>query len=145
MKSFNLRFPSSPMNDLQKPSLELIETLRKERDRALEDAARWRQRYETEAQQRRTEIEAADKTIHNLRVEVQQLSQMGQATVRAVVPSLPSVPLGNDKQALAAELARLAQARDELALALAQEQQQHAKTRENLISALGEALGRGKS
>jgi seryl-tRNA synthetase len=145
MKSFNLRFPSSPMNDLQKPSLELIETLRKERDRALKDAARWRQRYETEAQQRRTEIEAADKTIHNLRVEVQQLSQMGQATVRAVVPSLPSVPLGNDKQALAAELARLAQARDELALALAQEQQQHAKTRENLISALGEALGRGKS
>jgi DNA repair exonuclease SbcCD ATPase subunit len=145
MKSFNLRFPSSPMNDLQKPSLELIETLRKERDRALKDAARWLQRYETEAQQRRTEIEAADKTIHNLRVEVQQLSQMGQATVRAVVPSLPSVPLGNDKQALAAELARLAQARDELALALAQEQQQHAKTRENLISALGEALGRGKS
>jgi hypothetical protein len=145
MKSCNLRFLCSPMNDLQKPSLELIETLRKERDLALEDATRWRQRYETEAQQRRTEIEAADKTIHNLRAEVQQLSQMGQATVRPTVPSLPSAPLGNDKQKLAAELARLAQARDELALALAQEQQQHAKTRENLISALGEALGRGKS
>jgi predicted nucleic acid-binding Zn-ribbon protein len=144
MKSCNLRFLYSPMNDLQKPSLEL-ETLRKERDLALEDAARWRQRYEIEAQQRRTEIEAADKTIHNLRAEVQQLSQMGQATMRAVVPSLLSAPLGNDKQALAAELARLSQARDELALALAQEQQQHAKTRENLISALGEALGRGKS
>jgi hypothetical protein len=145
MKSCSLRFPSSPMNDSQQPSLELIETLKKERDRALEDAARWRQRYETEAQQRRTEIEAADKTIHNLRAEVQQLSQMGQVTVRSVVPSLPSTPLGNDKQNLAAELARLAQARDELALALAQEQQHHAKTRENLISALGEALQRGKS
>jgi prefoldin subunit 5 len=133
------------MNDSPQPSLELIETLRKERDRAIEDAARWRQRYETEAQQRRTEIEAADKTIHNLRTEVQQLSQMGQVTVRPVVPSLPSASLGSDRQNLAAELARLAQARDELALALAQEQQQHAKTRENLISALGEALGRGKS
>jgi predicted RNase H-like nuclease (RuvC/YqgF family) len=133
------------MNDSQQPSLELIETLRKERDRALKDAAGWRQRYETEAQQRRTEIEAADKTIHNLRAEVQQLSQMGQATVRPIIPSLPSAPWGNNKQNLASELARLAQARDELALALAQEQQQHAKTRENLISALGEALQRGKS
>jgi hypothetical protein len=145
MKSFNLRFPFSLMNDSQQPSLELIETLRKDRDRALEDAARWRQRYETEAQQRRTETEMADKTIRNLRAEVQQLSQMGQATVRPVVPSLPAATLGNDKQNLAAELVRLAQARDELALALAQEQQHHAKTRENLISALGEALGRGKS
>jgi hypothetical protein len=132
------------MNDSQQPSLELIETLRKERDRALEDAARWRQRYETEAQQRRTETEMADKTIRNLRTEVQQLCQMGQVTVRPVVPSLPSAALGNDKQNLTTELARLAQSRDELALALAQEQQQHAKTRENLISALGEALQRGK-
>jgi hypothetical protein len=144
MKSFNLRFLYSPMNDSQQPSLELIETLRKERDRALEDAARWRQRYETEAQQRRTETEMADKTIRNLRTEVQQLCQMGQVTVRPVVPSLPSAALGNDKQNLTTELARLAQSRDELALALAQEQQQHAKTRENLISALGEALQRGK-
>jgi hypothetical protein len=144
MKSFNLRFLYSPMNDSQQPSLELIETLRKERDRALEDAARWRQRYETEAQQRRTETEMADKTIRNLRTEVQQLCQMGQVTVRPVVPSLPSAALGNDKQNLTTELARLAQSRDELAFALAQEQQQHAKTRENLISALGEALQRGK-
>jgi hypothetical protein len=145
MKSFNLWFLSSPMNNSPQPSLELIETLRKERDRALEDAAKWRQRYETEAQQRRTETEAADTTIRNLRAEVQQLCQTGQAVVRPVVPSLPSVSLGNDKQNLTAELARLAQARNELALALAQEQQQHARTRENLISALGEALQRGKS
>jgi hypothetical protein len=133
------------MNDSQPTALELIETLRKERDRALEDAAKWRQRYETEAQQRRTETELADKTIRNLRAEVQQLSQMGQTAARPTVPSLPSVTVGNDKQSVATELARLAQARDELALALAQEQQQHAKTRENLISALGEALQRGKS
>lgn len=122
-----------------------LETLRKERDRALEDAAKWRQRYETEAQQRRTETELADKTIRNLRTEVQQLSQLGQTVVRPSVSSLPPVAVGHDQQNVAAELARLAQARDELALALAQEQRHHAKTRENLISALGEALQRGKS
>ena len=117
----------------------------RERDRALEDAARWRQRYETEAQQRRTETEWADKTIRNLRAEVQQLSQQGQPAVRPAMPLLPSRAVGNDPQSIATELTRLAQVRDELALALAQEQQQHAKTRENLISALGEALQRGKS
>ncbi len=122
-----------------------LETLRKERDRALEDAAKWRQRYETEAQQRRTETELADKTIRNLRTEVQQLCQLGQTVVRPTAASLPPVAVGHDQQNVAAELARLAQARDELALALAQEQRHHAKTRENLISALGEALQRGKS
>jgi hypothetical protein len=137
------------MSDLRQPSADAIEILIKERDRALEDATRWRQRYETEAQQRRTETEWADKTIRNLRAEVQQLSQQSQPAVRLAVPSLPSrAAVGNDQQNninITAELTRLAQARDELALALAQEQQQHVKTRENLISALGEALQRGKS
>ena len=133
------------MSDLRQPSADAVETLMRERDRALEDAARWRQRYETEAQQRRTETEWADKTIRNLRAEVQQLSQQGQPAVRSAMLSLPPRAVGNDPQSITAELARLAQARDELALALAQEQQQHAKTRENLISALGEALQRGKS
>jgi hypothetical protein len=135
------------MSDLRQPSADAVEILIKERDRALEDATRWRQRYETEAQQRRTETEWADKTIRNLRAEVQQLSQQGQPAVRLAVPSLPArAAVGNDRQNnITAELTRLAQARDELALALAQEQQQHVKTRENLISALGEALQRGKS
>jgi hypothetical protein len=133
------------MSDLRQPSADAVETLMRERDRALEDATRWRQRYETEAQQRRTETEWADKTIRNLRAEVQQLSQQGQTAVRPAVASLPPRALGNDPQSITAELTRLAQARDELAIALAQEQQQHAKTRENLISALGEALQRGKS
>ena len=132
------------MNDSQQTSSEL-ETLRKERDRALGDAAKWRQRYETEAQQRRTETALADKTIRDLRTEVQQLCQLGQTVVRPVASSLPPVAVGNDKQNVATELSRLALARDELALALAQEQQHHARTRENLISALGEALQRGKS
>jgi hypothetical protein len=133
------------MGDTRQMSFESVETLRQERDRALEDALKWRRRYEIEAQQRRTEAEAADLTIRNLRAEVQQLCRADSSVVRAVVTSTPSDFSGNDKQNITLELARLAQSRDELAEALAQEQQQHAKTRENLISALGEALQRGKS
>lgn len=132
------------MSDMRQPSFETVETLRQERDRALEDALKWRRRYEIEAQQRRTEAETADRTICNLRAEVQQLCQMGSTVVRPVLTSIPSDASVSDKQNITLELARLAQVRDELAEALAQEQQQHAKTRENLISALGEALQRGK-
>lgn len=123
---------------------ESIETLRQARDRALEDAAKWRRRYEIEAQQRRTETEAADRTIRDLRAEIQQLCQLGPAA-----SAKPLQPLNSDASStlehLNLQLAQLAQARAELEQALAQEQQQHAKTRENLISALGEALQRGKS
>ncbi len=133
------------MSDTRQPSFEMVETLRQERDRALEDALKWRRRYEIEAQQRRTEAETADRTIRNLRAEVQQLCQMGFAVVRPVVAPISSDSSVSDHQYSTLELARLAQSRDELAEALAQEQQQHAKTRENLISALGEALQRGKS
>ena len=133
------------MSDMRQPSFETVETLRQERDRALEDALKWRRRYEIEAQQRRTEAETADRTIRNLRAEVQQLCQTGYAVARPVLTAIPSDSSVSDQQHITLELARLAQSRDELAEALAQEQQQHAKTRENLISALGEALQRGKS
>lgn len=133
------------MSDIGQMSFESVETLRLERDRALEDALKWRRRYEIEAQQRRTEAEAADKTIRNLRAEVQQLAQMGSAVARPVLTAISSDSSVSDQQHITLELAKLAQSRDELAEALAQEQQQHAKTRENLISALGEALQRGKS
>lgn len=114
--------------------------LRVERDRALEDAAKWRRRYEVEAQQRRAEAAQAEKTIQALRAEVFQLCQLGP-TVRSAIPK--------DGEAsglglLRGELATLQQERNQLAEALAQEQQQHAKTRESLITALGEVIKRGK-
>jgi hypothetical protein len=133
------------MSDTQQPSFEWVKSLQQERDRALEDAVKWRRRYEIEAQQRRTEAEVADRTIRNLRAEVQQLCHRGSAVARPPVTAIPSDDSTHDGQNILPELARLAQSRDELAEALAQEQQQHAKTRENLISALGEALQRGKS
>jgi predicted nucleic acid-binding Zn-ribbon protein len=134
------------MSELLQPSFESVETLRLERDRALEEAAKWRRRYEVEAQQRRTETEAADRTIRDLRAEISQLCQMGKA-VRPALSAMKHSPVSDSDstlERLTFELAQLTQARNELEDALVQEQQHHAKTRENLISALGEALQRGK-
>jgi type II secretory pathway component PulF len=137
------------MNDSLREPSGVIEKLRQERDSALEDAAKWRRRYETEAQQRQAEAETADRTIRNLRAEILQLCQLGPAARSAAPAPRPMLPVQdaqkNTLERLTHELALLTQSRDELAAALTQEQRQHAKTRENLISALGEALQRPKS
>jgi hypothetical protein len=117
------------MSDIQSP----LERLHCDLQRAREDASKWRRRYEVEAQQRRNETEVADKTIHDLRAELLQLCQLG-SSVRPVSRSASAD----------SEIIHLRQECDRLTEALAQEQQQHAKTRENLIGALGEALQRGK-
>ncbi len=110
-----------------------LEQLQAELQRAREEATKWRRRYEVEAQQRRSETKVADKTIRDLRAELLQLCQLG-TSVRPVAR-----PVSIDS-----EIANLRQDCDRLTEALVQEQQQHAKTRENLIGALGEALQRGK-
>jgi hypothetical protein len=118
-----------------------LNRLRVERDRALEEAAKWRRRYDVEAQQRRAESELAEKTIRALRAEVFQLCQLGPA-VRSV-PALQDGESDGVLGRLRVEFAALQQERDRLMAALAQEQQQHTKTRENLITALGEVMQRG--
>jgi hypothetical protein len=120
-----------------------LNQLRIERDRALEDAAKWRRRYDIEAQQRRAEAEATEKTIRDLRSEIFQLCQLGPA-VRSAAP--PKEGEGDSTvERLRIALAELQQERNQLADALAQEQQQHNKTRENLITSLGEVMQRSKS
>jgi hypothetical protein len=120
-------------------------TLRQERDRAREDAQRWRRYYEAEAQQRRAEVEKADQTIRELRAEVLQLCQLGP-TVRPATPTQsPATESDQSVERLKIEVAQLRQERDKIAASLIQEQQQHTKTRENLMSALSEALHRKKT
>jgi hypothetical protein len=120
---------------------EQIDRLKLERDRALEEAVKWRQRYSIEAQQRRTEAELAEKTIRDLRSEVFQLCQLAPS----VRPALSPKESGDGASGrLRTELEMLQQERDQLAIALEQEQQRHAKTRESLITALGDVIQRGK-
>ncbi|WP_146242380.1 hypothetical protein [Acaryochloris thomasi] len=99
------------------------------------EADKWRHRYEVEAQQRRKEYAIAQKTIQQLRAEVQQLCQLR--------PKTPALPPSNQQPAtLQTALTQAEAERDRLAKALVQEQEAHAKTRNNLIGALSDAMGR---
>ncbi|MEO0375571.1 MAG: hypothetical protein AAF329_13290, partial [Cyanobacteria bacterium P01_A01_bin.17] len=77
----------------------------------------------------------AQKTIQQLRAEVQQLCQLR--------PNTPALSPSNQQPAtLQTALTQAEAERDRLAKALAQEQKAHAKTRDNLIGALSDAMGR---
>ncbi|NJK40848.1 MAG: hypothetical protein HC934_04830 [Acaryochloridaceae cyanobacterium SU_2_1] len=127
--------PSDPAHQVQ--------LAQQARDQAQARARRWQRLYETEAEQRRQEAKAADQTIYDLRLEIQQLCQLSPSTshsspsrVRDTAnPSAARIPpdLQNYIDALVAE-------RNQLQQTLREEQNSHAKTRENLISALGDAL-----
>ncbi len=102
------------------------------------EADKWRRRYEVEAQQRRKEYEIAQETIQQLRAEVQQLCQLR--------PNVVALPASREQPAtLQAALTKVEAERDQLAEALAQEQEAHARTRDNLIGALSDAIGSSRS
>ena len=100
----------------------------------LSEADKWRRRYEVEAQQRRKEYAIAQQTIQQLRAEVQQLCQL-----RPNAPVLS--PASQPPATLQTALTQVEAERDRLVEALAQEQEAHARTRDNLIGALSDAMG----
>ena len=114
-----------------------------DREEAYASAANWRQLYETEAQQRRSESNLARQTIDQLKQQVQQLqtrfspaSSAGEALTEfwAEVDQLHSIP--ELRQKLVDALAD----RDRLVQALQTEQTDHAQTRKSLTMALGDAI-----
>ena len=115
------------------------------RDRAQIQAEKWRQRYELEAQQRRQEAEAAEQTMQTLRLELQQRCQLNPRDVPPPVLK-PAVAAAEAEERLLSlaqlrnQLATITAERNQLSQALAAEKEHHAKTRENLISALSDAL-----
>lgn len=125
--------PSSPEPDRS------LDALMHERDQAQASAKRWRRLYEVEAQQRQKESDEAEQTIQGLRAEVQRLCQFsGSAPI--LMPS-PGKSKGGSSGHSQSQMADLIAERDQLLQALEQEKQSHEKTKQNLISALGDALG----
>ena len=130
-----------------------IQTLRQslaqaqeEREAAYSSAANWRQMYETEAQQRRTEANLSRQKVERLIAQIEQLQGLTAET---------TLPLGEVADQYQAEVeqmqsltelkARLVQTLmecDRLQQALKTEQENHAQTRRNLTTALGDAIDR---
>lgn len=95
----------------------------------------WRKRYEIEAEQRRTETLALQKTIAELRAEVDRLKNPPQVTeVQGEIAQLQTV------EELRSKLAEVWSDRNQLAEDLKAEQLSHAQTRNNLTTALGDTV-----
>jgi F0F1-type ATP synthase membrane subunit b/b' len=117
---------------------ELI-NVRQQRDQARWEASNWRQRYEMEAQQRRSESEQAEQAIANLKTQLQPLAT---ATLDpTVLASLQTqVAAETDSIALQALLLTALTEQERLRQGLQAEQASHAKTRHSLTNALGDAI-----
>ena len=115
-----------------------------DRSAADESAANWRQLYNTEAQQRRTQMRLAQQQIETLQSQIKQLqgetTQLksdhpeARSAIEQKVITIQSV------EELRAKLIEVILERDHLIEALKTEQDQHAQTRKNLTAVIGDTI-----
>lgn len=113
--------------------------VQQERDQAYSSASNWRNLYETEAKQRRTEAQTARDTIAALQQELAALQR----------PSPEQAEYGDivrqqveqwQPEELKLQLMQSLLERDQLAQSLEAEQQAHIQTRQDLTTALGDTM-----
>ncbi len=130
------------LTEIQAVKQQLVE-LRQERETAWESAEKWRKLYNTESEQRRSDSQLSQQAIASLQSEIQQLrgvdeEPMHETTldeaIQQEIANLDSV------EKLQNKLIATLQERDRLLQALKTEQENHAQTRNNLTTALGDAI-----
>ncbi len=137
------------LNEIKALQQKIVE-LQTELNAAQDSASQWRQLYNTEAQQRRNEIQQSQETIDNLKTKVQKLQGFSlvegdkNETVTTIEQQIEHL------QTLAefkAKIIETIQERDraveevqKLTIALKQEQTNHANTRKSLTNALADAV-----
>jgi septal ring factor EnvC (AmiA/AmiB activator) len=125
-----------------------IVRVEQEREAALASTDRWRGLYNTEAQQRRTQVEQLTEVIATLKAELEALQAGPSSSPRAIAPSEllqelagmgPDELKGKLIEALM-ERDRLAQEISRMAESLEAEKVSHEQTRQTLTSALGDTV-----
>lgn len=117
--------------------------LQSDRDAAWESAQRWRQLYNTEAEQRRTDAQLAQQAIASLKAELHKLQGLEMETLAAGTPVTAiqqEIEQLKSVEELQAKLIAVIKERDRLLQALKTEQDNHAQTRNSLTTALGDAI-----
>ena len=121
---------------------QLVETQR-DRDAEAKSATNWRERYTTEAQQRRSDNKLAQQQIKTLKAQLQQLQSLPQrqtddrtsiAAVEAEVAKYQTI------EELKAKLKEVLLERDRLMQALITEQANHTQTRKSLTTVIGDTV-----
>ncbi len=122
---------------------QLAETI-SDRDTAYESADNWRQLYNTEAQQRRTEARLAQQQVETLKAELRQL-QGENSRPKADDPKAASaieqeLAKMQTVEELRTKLKDIMGERDRLLDALKTEQTNHAQTRKSLTTVIGDTI-----
>ena len=117
--------------------------LRQEKDTAWESAEKWRKLYNTESEQRRSDTQLSQQAFASLKVQIQQMRGIDEwlinettsdEEIRGEIADIDSVEELRDK------LITTLKERYQLLQALKTEQENHAQTRNNLTTALGDAI-----
>lgn len=113
-----------------------------QRDDAYASVANWRKLYETEAQQRRSDVMAAQAQIEELQATIQQLQKKPTISPDDSAQAILQQELAGLKtlEQLRQKMLELVLERDRLATALEAEQANHAYTRRTLTTALGDTV-----
>ncbi len=122
---------------------QLAETI-SDRDTAYESADNWRQLYNTEAQQRRTEARLAQQQVETLKAEIRQ-RQGESSRLKADDPEAASaieqeLAKMQTVEELRTKLKDIMGERDRLLDALKTEQTNHAQTRKSLTTVIGDTI-----
>jgi hypothetical protein len=117
--------------------------LQGDRDAAWESAQKWRQLYNTEAEQRRTDAQLSQQAIASLKADLHKLKGLEVDTLTAETPVTAiqqEIEQLTSVEDLQAKLIAAIKERDRLFQALKTEQDNHAQTRNSLTTALGDAI-----
>jgi hypothetical protein len=114
--------------------------VQQERDQAYGSAANWRQLYETEARQRRSETQAARESIDALKIELAALQLPSPDAANYPESVREQVAQWQTPEDLRNKLMEVLAERDQLRQALEDEHQAHLQTRQDLTTALGDTM-----
>ncbi|MEH2307213.1 hypothetical protein [Nostoc sp.] len=122
---------------------EQMAVLQSDRDTAWESAQKWRQLYNTEAEQRRTDAQLSQQAIASLKADLHKLRGLEVETLAAGT-SLTAIQQEIEQlksvEELQTKLIAVIKERDRLLQALKTEQDNHAQSRNSLTTALGDAI-----
>ncbi|MBD2609862.1 hypothetical protein H6G94_00990 [Nostoc punctiforme FACHB-252] len=129
------------LTEIQTLKQQLIE-LQQDRDAAWESAQKWRQLYNKEAEQRRTDAQLSQQAMASLKADLHKLQGIEAGTLAAtpVTAIQEEIAQLQSVEELQTKLITAIQERDRLLQALKIEQENHTQTRKSLTTALGDAI-----
>jgi hypothetical protein len=119
-----------------------IAELQQKHDQAWESSQKWRQLYNTESEQRRADAKMYQQEIASVKAELWKIQGINADTIAETTRTRiePELTELSSVEELKAKLMAITQERDRLIQALKTEQDNHAQTRNNLTTALGDAI-----